>query len=86
MRSSYCFSVHAVADPSTLPRVTEVLSVYGMVPRRCHSQCGSDADLVIDIQVDGLDVAQAAAVAQRMGRIVTVDSVLWSEKVQRHAA
>lgn len=35
---------------------------------------------MVDAQLDGLDADQAALVAKRLGRVVSVMQVLWSEK------
>ena len=75
-----CFSVFSLADPSTLPRVLEVFSLHGLVPNSCHSTRDDADQLVIDIQVAGLVAAQAEQLARRLGRVVTVTQVLWSEK------
>ena len=32
-----CFSVFAAAEPSALPRVLDVFTLFGVVPQRCHS-------------------------------------------------
>jgi hypothetical protein len=60
----------------------EVFALYGHVPERCHTERGgrSGEDLVIDVQLSGLTQPEAALVAKRLGRLVTVDQVLWSEK------
>ena len=88
MSATYCFSVHAEFSPASLPRVVEVFALHGLVPWRCHSNVtGRDQDdLVIDAQIDGLAAAQAAAIAKRLGRIVTVKAVLWSAKITQLAA
>jgi hypothetical protein len=82
MSAVYCFSVAADAAPSSLARVLDVFALYGQVPRqflsRRHDQ--SDAELVIDAQLDSLDASVAAAVARRLLRVVGVSSVLYSEK------
>lgn len=81
-----CFSVFAAADPSALPRILEVFSLHGLIPCRCHSShLETDPhQLVIDIQVSGLPAGQAAQLARRLQRVITVTQVLCSEK--RHAA
>ena len=79
MSSTFCFSVHAPAAPCTLPRVFEVFALLGHVPERCHADRSSE-ELVIDLQLSGLSAGEAARVAARLGRIVGVESVLWSEK------
>jgi len=77
-----CFSVFSAADPSALPRVLEVFSLFGLIPSSCHStRVADDADqLVIDVQIAGLAPGQAEQLARRLGRVVTVTRVLWSEK------
>lgn len=82
MSATFCFSVHTDAEPSALPRVMEVFALYGHVPARCHVERGGPdgQDLVIDTQLEGLNQAEAAQVAKRLGRVVSVVQVLWSEK------
>ena len=82
-----CFSVFSAADPSALPRILEVFSLYGLVPTRCHSAPAETdpGQLVVDVQVAGLPFGHAALRAKRLGRVITVTQVLWSEK-QRAAA
>ncbi|MFO1075182.1 MAG: hypothetical protein U1E17_21310 [Geminicoccaceae bacterium] len=84
MSATFCFSVHADADPSVLPRVMAVFAVYGHVPARLHVERGGLAgeDLVVDAQLDGLDAEEAGLVAKRLGRVVNVVQVLWSEKLR----
>ena len=77
-----CFSVFSAADPSALPRILEVFSLHGLIPSRCHST-HHEADpnqLVIDIQVANLPAGQAAQLAKRLERVITVTQVLRSEK------
>lgn len=74
-----CFSVFSAADPSALPRVLGVFSVYSLVPDSCHCT-RAEGQLVVDIQVAGLGHGQAELLAKRLGRVVTVTQVLWSEK------
>ena len=87
MSATYCFSVHADAEPSALPRVMEVFALHGHLPSRCHvERCGPGGeDLVVDAQLEGLTQAEAARVALRLGRMVSVVQVLWSEKRQHGA-
>lgn len=80
MSQTFCFSVHADPSPSALPRVLEVFALMGLVPERCHSQLGPADELVVDLQLAGLTAAEAAQLAKRLGRIVGVLGVLWSER------
>jgi hypothetical protein len=88
MSSCYCFSVQAEASPGTLPRIVEVVALYGHVPSRLHGERTGPGleELVVDLQLDGVTPAEAAAIAKRLGRMVTVTSVLWSEKRRLVAA
>lgn len=87
MSATYCFSVHADAEPSALPRVMEVFSLYGYIPARCHVERGGrdGQDLVVDAQLEGLGPDEAALVAKRLGRVISVVQVLWSEKRRQTA-
>jgi hypothetical protein len=82
MSGTFCFSVHADASPSTLPRVVEVFALHGHVPARCHAQRGgmTGEELVVDLQMGGITAQEAALLAKRLGRVVSVQDVLWSEK------
>ena len=80
MSGTFCFSVHAEASPSTLPRVVEVFAFYGHVPCRCHAQLAGPGELVVDLQMADVTAHEAALLAKRLGRVVTVRNVLWSEK------
>ena len=82
MSTTYCFSVHAEAEPSALPRVMEVFARLGHVPTRCHVERDAHGaqELVIDAQLEALDGRDAAHVARCLDRIVSVIQVLWSEK------
>lgn len=77
-----CFSVLSAADPSALPRILEVFTLFGLVPSRCHTARDAidRSQLVVDLQFDDLAPGQAQHLARRLGRVVTVTQVLWSEK------
>jgi len=77
-----CFSIQAGADPSVMPRVLELFAKRGMIPQRWHSDLGGRRrdELTIDLQVDGLDRAKAELIAHSIRQMVTVSSVLTSEK------
>lgn len=79
--STFCFSVHSDAVPSALPRVLDVFAMQGLVPEQCHASRGSiDDELVVDLQMTEIDAGQAALLAKRLGRVVSVTGVLYSEK------
>lgn len=79
MSQTFCFSVHADPSPSVLPRVLEVFALMGLVPERCHAD-RTAGELVVDLQLADLTAAEAAHLAKRLGRIVGVLGVLWSER------
>lgn len=83
-----CFSVSSAADPSALPRIFDVFSLFGLVPSRCHLARHDDdpEQLVVDLQIDGLPEGEARRLVKRLGRIVTVTRVLWSERRAVQAA
>jgi hypothetical protein len=64
-----------------MPRVLEPFAKRGLVPSRWHAVCGTGGDeLVIDIQVAGLEPALVELIAAGLRQIVGVESVLTSEK------
>ena len=78
-----CFSVFAAAEPSALPRVLDVFTLFGVVPERCHA-CRLETDqdqLVIDVQAAALPAGRAEQIARRLDRVVAVTQVLHSERV-----
>ena len=78
-----CFSVFAAAEPSALPRVLDVFTLFGVVPQRCHA-AGSRptrSSCVIDVQVAGLPAGRAEQLARRLDRVIAVTQVLHSEKL-----
>lgn len=77
-----CFSIQAGADPSVMPRVLELFAKRGMIPQRWHSDLGGRRrdELTIDLQVDDLERAKAELIAHAIRQMVTVTSVLTSEK------
>ena len=74
-----CFSIHATVEPGVMPRVLELFAKRGLVPSSWVSRV-SGRDLVIDVQMRGLEPASAAYIAQCLRQIVSVDAVLTSEK------
>ncbi len=83
----FCFSVLSDAQPSTLCRVFDVLSVHGVVPTRCHTELAAGGRLAIDLQVAGVAAEVAEKLARRLERVITVSHVLVSEKqLLEHAA
>lgn len=77
-----CFAIAARPGPGVLPRVLEPFAKRGLVPSRCHAVCGSMGgdELVIDLQIDGLEPALVELIAASLRQIVGVESVLTAEK------
>jgi acetolactate synthase small subunit len=78
-----CFSVFAAAEPSALPRILDVFTLFGVVPERCHV-CRLDSDqaqLVIDVQAADLAAGRAEQIVRRLDRVLAVTQVLHSERV-----
>lgn len=77
-----CFAVQAEADPGILPRVLALFAKRSLVPDRCTGQRSlhDENELVIDLQVAGLDREQTDYIARCLGQIPGVFSVLTAEK------
>ena len=77
-----CFAVQAEADPGVLPRVLALFAKRSLVPDRCTGQRSlhDENELVIDLQVAGLDREQTDYIARCLGQIPGVVSVLTAEK------
>ena len=77
-----CFSVQALADPGTLPRVLEVFAKRGLVPGQIHAgrtQAPREG-LTVDIHLEDTDTEQARLIAQELRRQFCVEAVLVAEK------
>ncbi|MCP5366991.1 MAG: hypothetical protein H6907_05380 [Hyphomicrobiales bacterium] len=81
-RLTACFSVHAAADPSVLPRVVQVFARRGLVPSQMYGTlCGpGDGELQVDLQLKGADRDTATRLAAELRTLVAVECVLTSEK------
>jgi len=77
-----CFSVIAAAEPGALPRVLEIFSKRGLMPSKLLSAIAGNRgeELHIDIQLAGVDGDLMAKLAQSISQVVSVRSVLTSEK------
>ncbi len=80
-----CFSIYAESDPGVMPRVLELFAKRGLIPSRWHSDLESEATpepgLTIDLQVAGLSRQQVEHVSATLRGMVSVNSVLTSEKL-----
>lgn len=77
-----CFSVQALTDPGTLPRVIGVFAKRGLVPSHLHANrapAGRDG-LIVDVHVEDTGAEQARLIAQELRRQFCVEAVLVAEK------
>ncbi|UTW51520.1 hypothetical protein KFF05_16725 [bacterium SCSIO 12827] len=77
-----CFSVQALADPGTLPRVVEVFAKRGLIPGRIHASRTSTPKegLIVEVHLEDADAEQARLIAQELRRQFCVEAVLVTEK------
>ena len=77
-----CFSVIAAAEPGIMPRVLETFAKRGLVPSQWLGTTAGfhNRELYIDIQLDGVDTELSKRLAQSLRQVVSVRSVLTSEK------
>lgn len=81
-RQTACFSVIATAEPGTMPRVLEIFAKRGLVPDRwlCAVAGPRGGELHIDIQLADADGRLVERLAQSIRQVISVQSVLTSEK------
>ena len=77
-----CFSVVSAAEPGALPRVLEIFAKRGLVPGKLLSAIAGnhEEELHIDIQLAGVDGDFMDKLVKSISRVVSVRSVLTSEK------
>src|SRR5260221_1908255 len=79
-----CFAVTGRPEPGLMPRVLEQFAKRDLVPTRWHAvleeSASDDSELVIDIQMAGLERDQIMLIAACLRQIVGIDQVLVSEK------
>ena len=73
------FAAAAAAEPGVMPRVLELFAKRGLVPTHWCSRV-SGRELVIDLQMCGLDAAATAYIAACLRQIAAVETVLTSER------
>lgn len=83
-----CFSVTAVNDPATLPRVLEVFAKLGRAPQQCYATAfGANFDeLHIDLHYNDLTNTDADHMARALRGQFLVKTVLTFEKQNRRIA
>ena len=81
-RRTACFSVIAAAEPGAMPRVLEIFAKRGLVPSQWLSTLAGfhSRELHIDIQIEDVDAELSERLAQSLRQVVSVRSVLTSEK------
>ena len=77
-----CFAVHAAAEPGTMPRVMDVFAKRGLVPSKWLSTITGtrNEEIHIDIQLTYADSDLIERLANSLKQVVSVRSVLTSEK------
>jgi hypothetical protein len=77
-----CFAISALPEPNVMARVLEPFAKRGLMPSRWHAVCGGAGldELMIDIQIAGVEPALVELLAANLRQIVGVESVLTSEK------
>ena len=81
----FCLSITAKADPSTLPRILDIVAMFNVVPERCHVSRADDdprRPLLIDLQLTNLSDDDAHRIGKKLERMVLVTQILWSNKRQ----
>ena len=83
--STAYFSVAALSDPATLPRVLGVFAKLGRVPSQCHALSLGDGseELHIDLQFTDMQQSEGEHLAQTLRGCFLVTSVLTSQKRTR---
>lgn len=78
-----CFSIAAKADPSTLPRILDLLAMFDLIPERCHvsrSDQTAGRPLLIDLQIADLADETVHRIQKKLERMVLTTQILCSEK------
>lgn len=78
--SSFCFSIHAQADPGVMPRVLQLFAKRNLVPVRWHSDVLGGRDLAIDVQIEGVSTELGNYIARCLRQIPSIATVLTAEK------
>ena len=75
--SGFYYRLTAMREPSVLSRVIEMFALRDLIPENvcCLEIAGAEPELVIQVQVRGLDRQHARHLAQRMRNIVPVREV-----------
>lgn len=75
------FTVQAMADPGSLPRVLEVFAKRGLVPCYVHAVRTEPAGgLVVDLHLANASAEEARLIAQELRRQFCVEAVFTAEQ------
>jgi len=75
-----CFSITALSEPGTLPRLVAAFAQRSLVPERWHGVQSPDGELQLDIQVGGLPPEVAERIAAKLRTLIDVRAVLVYQK------
>ena len=75
-----CFSITALPEPGTLPRLISAFAQRSLVPERWHGVHTPDGELQLDIQVRDLAPEVAERVAAKLRALIDVRTVLLYRK------
>ena len=78
-----CFSIVVDADPSSLPRVLDLVAMFNLMPERCHiarSEAEPKRPLLIDLQIADLSEEDCHRLQKKLERMHLCTQVLCSEK------
>jgi acetolactate synthase small subunit len=76
-----CFSVFAHAEPSTLPKVCQLIAKRGLIMARLYACVGEDEnEMQIDFQLQSISRNVADQIAQSLRQYPDITCVLVSEK------
>lgn len=68
------FRIDAIRDPQSLPRVAGFFAQRAMVPAAMRMEAHHDL-LRIELAIGGLDEAQAAVIAAKLGELIAVIAI-----------
>lgn len=71
-----CFSIVALPEPGTLPRLVGAFAQRSLVPERWHGVHTQDGELHLDVQVNGLTPEIADLLAAKLRAQIDVRTVL----------
>ena len=80
-QSFFCYSIQALPEVGVIARLLEICAKRGLLPARLHSDLATErGELIIDMQLAGIDPAYGEQMARSMREVVGVLEVLTAEK------